>query len=57
MERDSAYVIVIGPAIGALFGVAWGQTNGNALFGLGLGALAGVFIGWFIPAYRLRGER
>lgn len=48
MERKYGYYIVLGLAIGVVFGMGVGAANGNTIWGIGLGALFGVFIGWFI---------
>jgi uncharacterized protein YcfJ len=50
MDRKFGYIIFVGMAIGAVFGMGIGAANGNALFGLWLGAVAGGFLGWFIAA-------
>ena len=50
MKRKFGIYIVLGLAIGLVFGTGMGAANGNALFGTGLGALFGVFIGWFMAA-------
>ena len=50
MERKFGYYIILGLAIGVVFGMGMGAANGNTLFGIGLGALFGVFIGWFVAA-------
>jgi hypothetical protein len=50
MDRRFGYYIVLGLVIGIVFGMGVGAASGNTLFGIGLGALGGVFIGWFIAA-------
>lgn len=50
MERKFGYYIVVGLLIGGVFGMGLGAANGNTLLGVAGGALAGVFIGWFIAA-------
>lgn len=47
MNQKNAIFIFAGLAIGAMIGVLVGSRGGNPLLGLGFGALAGVFIGWF----------
>ncbi len=50
MDKKFGLYIVLGAIIGALFGTAFMpviENDGLAIFG---GALAGVFIGWFIAA-------
>ncbi len=42
--------LVAGLAIGALFGFGIGAARGNSLLGVGVGALVGVFVGWFAAA-------
>lgn len=56
MEKRFAVPILIGLAFGAPLGAALGEANGIPLLGLGLGALAGVFIGWFAAAYQMQKE-
>jgi len=36
--------------IGVVFGWGLGSTSGNAIIGAGIGALVGLFLGWFIAA-------
>jgi hypothetical protein len=48
MEKRLGYFILLGLLIGAIFGTGLGAANSNQLVGLALGALAGVFLGWFI---------
>lgn len=50
MDKTPAFYIVLGLLIGAIFGLGVGAANGNAIRGMELGALAGVFIGWFLVA-------
>lgn len=50
MGRKFSIYIVAGLAIGAVFGSGMGAANENALLGTGLGALLGMYIGWFIAA-------
>jgi len=50
MDRKFGYLIVLGLLIGAVFGMGVGTANGNTLFGIGLGTLGGVFMGWFAAA-------
>jgi len=53
MERKFGYYIVLGLLIGVVFGMGLGAANGNTIWGIGLGALGGVFIGWFVAAAAL----
>jgi hypothetical protein len=54
MEKRFGYYIFVGAAIGGVFGIGLGAANGNVALGLGLGALGGVFIGWFMAAAALQ---
>ena len=56
MERKFGYYIVLGLLIGVVFGMGLGTANGNTIWGIGLGALFGVFIGWFV-AVAIQGNR
>jgi ABC-type uncharacterized transport system permease subunit len=49
MDKKIGYYIFGGLLVGALFGRLW-SANGNSLLGIGLGALVGVALGWFIAA-------
>jgi ABC-type uncharacterized transport system permease subunit len=49
MDKTFGYFIFGGLLIGAMFGLIW-RGGGNALMGIGTGAMAGAFIGWFIAA-------
>jgi hypothetical protein len=53
MERRFGYYILLGLLIGAVLGVGLGAAIGNTALGVGLGALGGVFIGWFAAAAAL----
>jgi len=50
MERRFGYYIVLGLVIGGFLGMGFGATSGNIALGLVLGALGGLFIGWFAAA-------
>jgi hypothetical protein len=50
IDRRFVYYIIAGLSIGVVLGQWLGATKGNAILGIGLGALAGVFLGWFIAA-------
>jgi uncharacterized protein YcfJ len=50
MDRKFGLCVFLGLVLGGIFGFGMGAANGNALVGSGSGALAGVFIGWFIAA-------
>jgi ABC-type uncharacterized transport system permease subunit len=56
MDRKFGYYIVLGLLVGAVYGFGLGAVNGNTLLGIGLGALAGVFLGWFVAAAVLERE-
>jgi hypothetical protein len=45
MERMIGYYSFLGLVIGAIFGMGFGAASGNIIWGIGLGALFGVFIG------------
>jgi hypothetical protein len=45
MERMIGYYSFLGLVIGAIFGMGFGSASGNIIWGIGLGALFGVFIG------------
>lgn len=47
MNKKFGIFILLGLLIGATFGVLLGSANGNPFAGLAVGALAGVFIGWY----------
>ena len=49
-NRKSGLFVVLGLIIGGIFGFGLGAANANALLGTGIGALAGVFMGWFMAA-------
>jgi hypothetical protein len=53
MERKFGYYIFVGLLIGGVFGMGLGAANGNTILGIALGALGGVFIGWFAAAAAL----
>lgn len=46
MNKNFGILILLGMAVGAIFGVSLG----NAILGVALGALGGVFLGWFVAA-------
>ncbi|GIK42944.1 MAG: hypothetical protein BroJett011_67770 [Chloroflexota bacterium] len=57
MERKFGYYILLGLVIGVVFGMGLGAANGNAIWGIWLGALGGVFIGWFIAVAALENRK
>ena len=50
MGRKFGYYIALGLLIGVLLGRGVGATSGNIILGIGLGALGGLFVGWFVAA-------
>lgn len=56
MEQNFGYFIVLGLMLGIIFGVGFGGSTGNPLLGIGLGALGGVFLGWFVAAAVLENQ-
>jgi ABC-type uncharacterized transport system permease subunit len=57
MKRKFGLYVFLGLLIGAFFGMLLGAGSANPLLGIGGGALAGVFIGWFIAAAVLEKEK
>lgn len=49
MEKTIGYFAFGGMLIGAFLGLMW-SAGGKLLVGMGIGALIGIFIGWFIAA-------
>lgn len=49
MEKTFGYFIFGGLLIGAMFGLIWAGGR-NPVMGIGIGALVGVSLGWFIAA-------
>jgi hypothetical protein len=56
MNGTPAYSIFAGLLIGAAFGAGTGALFGDAMQGMQLGALAGVFIGWVITSLTLQNK-
>ena len=50
MDKKFGYYVLVGLLIGAVFGSSLTSANGNIFLGSGIGALIGVFLGWFIAA-------
>jgi len=48
-KKKFGYYVFGGALIGAFLGLIWSAGN-NPLVGLGIGALIGTFLGWFIAA-------
>ena len=49
MEKTFGYFIFGGLIIGAMFGLIWAGGR-NPVMGIGVGAMVGVALGWFIAA-------
>jgi ABC-type uncharacterized transport system permease subunit len=49
MDKTFGYFVFGGLLIGAIFG-SIGAGGDNPLMGIGIGALVGAFLGWFIAA-------
>jgi uncharacterized membrane protein len=49
MDKKFGYYVFGGAFIGAILGLIWSAGN-NSLAGLGIGALIGTFLGWFVAA-------
>ncbi|HSL42882.1 MAG TPA: hypothetical protein VK897_05585 [Anaerolineales bacterium] len=56
MDKKFGYYVFGGLLIGALFGLIAAAGN-NPLMGVGIGALAGTAIGWFIAAAVLEQQK
>ena len=54
MDKTPAYSIFLGLLIGGIFGLGIGAVNGNAIHGMQLGILVGVFVGWIMTASALQ---
>ena len=48
-EKFGSYIF-LGIAIGGITGMALQAGNGNTFFGFWIGALVGLFLGWFVAA-------
>jgi hypothetical protein len=48
MERKIGIYSFLGLIIGAIFGMSLGAATESVIWGVGLGALFGLFIGWFV---------
>lgn len=57
MKRKFGIYVFAGLLIGAFFGMFLGAGSANPIPGVGVGALAGVFIGWFIAAAVMEKEK
>jgi ABC-type uncharacterized transport system permease subunit len=56
MEKTIGYFAFGGMLIGAMFGLI-GAGGNNPLMGIGIGAVAGCFIGWFVGAAYLEQKK
>jgi len=56
MNKKLGLFILLGLTIGASFGVFMGAAIENTPLGIALGAMGGLFIGWFIAAAVLENE-
>ena len=56
MDKKFGYYIFGRLLTGVLFGSLW-SANGNAILGIGVGALVGTAIGWFAAATMLEKEK
>jgi hypothetical protein len=54
MDKTPAFHIFLGLFLGAIVGFGIGSLNGNAIHGMQLGAMTGLFIGWIITAPALQ---
>jgi uncharacterized protein YcfJ len=50
MDKKFGYIIFLGTILGLVFGIFFGAGNANPIFGIGIGATFGTFIGRFIAA-------
>jgi hypothetical protein len=53
MDKRFGYYVLLGLLIGNVFGLGYAAANGNTFLGLWMGALIGVFTGWFLAAANL----
>ena len=47
MKRKFALLIFVGMGFGAIYGVFLGTAIENSILGVAIGAISGMFIGWF----------
>jgi membrane associated rhomboid family serine protease len=48
MDKKFGLYIVAGLAMGAIYGIFFSPATDNGLLAIALGALAGLFLGWFV---------
>ena len=57
MDKTPAYSIFLGLLIGAILGFGIGAVNGDSIYGMQLGAMTGVFIGWVITSWPVQKKK
>lgn len=59
MNKRFGIFILIGLLVGAMFGLVYVPATGNVPLSMGMGALAGLFAGWFaaVAAEQYRKEQ
>lgn len=57
MNKKFGLYIIFGLIVGANFGIFFGPAIGNTSLAIALGAMGGVFIGWFVSAAVLENSR
>lgn len=48
MDKRPAFTIFLGLLIGGIVGFGIGAMNGSPIYGMQLGSMTGLLIGWFI---------
>ena len=56
MDKKYGYYLFGGMLLGGILGMMW-AAGGNTFLGLGFGALAGTFLGWFAAAAAMQIEK
>lgn len=54
MDKTPAFYIFLGLLVGSIAGFGIGFLNGDAIHGLQLGAMTGLFMGWIMTAPALQ---